>query len=147
MNALSGRKLTIADLSGDHIKAFTPPPEPPPEHPPEPTSKPRDPKWAAIEQLIKDLVELYPVFDAHHPKPLAIGTFEAILADLGCDPAVLARALRYWCHSARYLVAICANDHRNGLDGTPCGEVTPEQRLHAREALKTASNARHQHWR
>jgi ProP effector len=130
VNERIGRTENFADIGGRHATA--PPPEPKLEPPP----KPRDPKWAAIDQLINDMVELYPAFDARRPKPLAIGTFEAILADLGCDPAVLAYALRYWCSSRRYRAALCANDYRFGLDGMPCGEVTAEQRLHAREMLQ-----------
>ena len=97
----------------------------------------------AIEQLLNDLVELYPVFDAHRPKPLAIGIHGVILADLGCDPAVLAHALRYWCHSKRYRAAICANDHRFGFDKRmPYGEVTAAQRMHTRARQKPRDRAR-----
>ena len=135
MNVLTGRKITIADLGGGHAKVTTlPPPEPPP---PESTRQARrDIKWQAINQLLTDLVELYEVFDALQPKPLAIGIHTAILADLGRDPTVLSRALSYWCSQQRYLTALCANDQRYGLDGLPNGEVTTEQRLHAREVLR-----------
>jgi ProP effector len=66
---------------------------------------------------------------------VAVGIHDAILADLGCDPTILSRALSYWCASARYRLALCSNDERYGLDGQPCGEVTAEQRQHAREQL------------
>jgi hypothetical protein len=116
MNVLTGRKITIADLGGGHAKASAPPPEPPPPEPPphgkriqngilfvatsppEPTPPEstsqarRDLKWQATNALLTDLVELYDVFDALQPKPLAIGIYTVILADLGCDPALLSHA-------------------------------------------------------
>ena len=80
MNALAGRKITIADLGDGHTKVTT---LPPPEPPPEPTA--RDLKWQAANQLMSDLIELYECFDSLRPKPLAIGIHTTILADLGCE--------------------------------------------------------------
>jgi sRNA-binding protein len=136
LNALSGRKITIADLGGGHAK-----PRPPPQQPKPPSE--RDAKWAAVNQLIADLIELYPkVFDAHRPKPLAIGIREAILSDLGCDPRVLFLALGYWCRQARYRAALCANDHRFGLDGMRRGDRRAAN-AHPREAEAPRPRAIH----
>jgi sRNA-binding protein len=136
MNALAGRRITIRDLGGGHAKVSAPSPEPPPQPPPTLTRN-RNPKWAAISSLLSDLTELYPsVFNSLRPRPLAVGIHGAILGDLGCDPRTLAYALNVWCRQPRYLNAICSHDLRFDLNGQPYGEVTAEQRLHARGMQK-----------
>jgi ProQ/FINO family len=136
LNALSGRKITIADLGGGHAK-----PRPPPQQPKPPSE--RDAKWAAVNQLIADLIELYPkVFDAHRPKPLAIGIREAILSDLGCDPAF---SFWRWAIGAarRGTARRCVpNDHRFGLDGMRRGDRRAAN-AHPREAEAPRPRAIH----
>ena len=59
--------------------------------------------------LLAELANKYPIiFDKQKPKPLVIGARELILADLGCDPRVLAYALKYWCERAQ----------------DPCGDIS-----------------------
>ena len=126
MNALAGRRITIADLGGRHaIERPTPAAAP---------AVANNNKRSPVSLLLAELVKKYPIiFDKQKPKPLVIGAFELIQADLGCDPRTLAYALKYWCGRPQYRAAISAAEHRYGLDGTPSGAVTEEQRRHARE--------------
>lgn len=95
-----------------------------------PTEKATDPR-----ALLKDLQARFDVFRTF--SPLAIGIdkqlFEA-LPELSKKSIRL--AMRSHTISTRYLKEMEKGAQRLNLDGTPAGEVTDENRLHATEQLR-----------
>jgi hypothetical protein len=81
------------------------------------------------------LQQAYPeVFDAEHPKPLAIDCHRAIRAAFG---RTASSGLGHWTHRTEYLRALAAPDaQRHTLDGTPIEPVSAEHREHALQLLE-----------
>lgn len=94
------------------------------------TDKPID-----ARALLKDLQTQFDVF--RNFSPLAIGIDKQVFAQL---PEVSKKALRLAMRShtisTRYLKEMEKGTVRLNLDGTPAGEVTDENRLHAAELLR-----------
>lgn len=94
------------------------------------------------KEVIAYLAERFPqcfIADGE-AKPLKIGIFQDLAAQLGEDPKVsktlLRTALRQYTSSWRYLHGLKAGQTRVGLDGEACGELTEEHVEHAKGALK-----------
>lgn len=84
---------------------------------------------------LKRLTETFMVF--RKCQPLAIGIHKTIktqLPDIG--DGALRFALKQHTASTKYLKAVANGDQRFDLDGNPAGEITPEQRQQALDALK-----------
>lgn len=94
------------------------------------TDKPND-----IRALLKDLQARYDVF--RNFSPLAIGIDKQLFAELPeLSKKSVRLAMRSHTMATRYLKEMEKATHRLNLDGTPAGEVTDENRLHANELLK-----------
>ena len=94
------------------------------------------------KEVIAYLAERFPqcfIADGE-AKPLKIGIFQDLAAQLGEDPKVsktlLRTALRQYTSSWRYLHGLKAGQTRVGLEGEACGELTEEHVEHAKGALK-----------
>ncbi|ART79342.1 RNA chaperone ProQ [Oceanisphaera avium] len=94
------------------------------------------------KEVIAYLAERFPqcfIADGE-AKPLKIGIFQDLAAELGEDPKVsktlLRTALRQYTSSWRYLHGLKAGQVRVGLEGQACGELTEEHVEHAKGALK-----------
>lgn len=85
--------------------------------------------------LLKDLQTRFDVF--RNFSPLAIGIDKQVLAQMPeLEKKALRLAMRSHTISTRYLKEMEKGTVRLNLDGTPAGEVTDENRLHAAELLK-----------
>ena len=93
-------------------------------------------QWHVTQRLINTLVLTYPVFRKR--KPLAIGIHEVILAAARLRRA---RTLQTLCATGarrpEYLAALRNGGTRFALDGSPAGEVSPEQMADAAAQLTT----------
>ena len=94
------------------------------------------------KEVIAYLAERFPqcfIADGE-AKPLKIGIFQDLAAQLGEDPklskTLLRTALRQYTSSWRYLHGLKAGQTRVGLEGEACGELTEEHVEHAKGALK-----------
>ena len=94
------------------------------------------------KEVIAYLAERFPqcfIADGE-AKPLKIGIFQDLAAQLGEDPklskTLLHTALRQYTSSWRYLHGLKAGQTRVGLEGEACGELTEEHVEHAKGALK-----------
>ncbi len=93
-----------------------------------------------IFSLINRLVEIFPdCFSRSTPKPLKIGIGPELLPLAGVHPALMdvsrkqiRKALAFYTHGNAYLKAVALGGARDGLDGQPAGEVTPEQQEFAK---------------
>lgn len=95
-----------------------------------------NPDSSSVQALLQDLQARFTVF--RNAQPLAIGIDAAILQRLPeTDRKALRGALRLHTGSTRYLKALQGAQQRFDLDGNPAGEVSPAQRSHAGEILKT----------
>lgn len=126
-------KLRV-DATRSELGLPVPPPDLPLPDPPPPMSA-KHQQWHQVQRVINTLVLTYPVFRKR--KPLAIGIHEVIRVTLGCDEGTLRCAMRYWCSPKEYLVALRNGGTRFALDGSPAGEVTPEQMAAAAAQLTT----------
>lgn len=92
-------------------------------------------KTTDIRALLKDLQERFDVF--RNFSPLAIGIDKQLFEAL---PEVsrksVRQAMRNHTISTRYLKEMEKGSQRLNLDGSPAGEVTDENRLHASEQLR-----------
>ena len=85
--------------------------------------------------LLKDLQTRFDVF--RNFSPLAIGIDKQVFAQLpDVSKKALRLAMRSHTISTRYLKEMEKGSQRLNLDGTPAGEVTDENRLHAAELLR-----------
>ena len=90
---------------------------------------------------LERLVDNWPkTFDLKNPRPLAVGITDTISAELNAIGAGGHGAVRYaiksYISNIRYIRALAAGGPRYKLHGEPDGEVTPEQRERALQALK-----------
>jgi hypothetical protein len=90
---------------------------------------------ADVHNLAWDLMERYPKAFSNWRVPLAVGIHQTILAETGCNPHALAEFMREWVRHRFYLMALTKAPHRVDLRGEPAGEITGEERAHARERL------------
>lgn len=85
--------------------------------------------------LLKDIHARFDVFRNH--SPLAIGIDRQVLAVMPeLEKKALRLAMRSHTISTRYLKEMEKAQVRLNLDGTPAGEVTDENRLHAADLLR-----------
>ena len=99
-------------------------------------------KLKSNREVVNYLVEKFPeCFIAEgEAKPLKIGIFQELAAELKDDPKVsktiLRSALRQYTASWRYLHGLKAGAIRIDLKGNPCGELEQEHIDHAKQTLK-----------
>jgi ProP effector len=99
-----------------------------------PQDKPAE-KPADTRALLKTLQERFEVF--RNFSPLAIGIDKQVFEKLPeLSKKSLRLAMRSHTISTRYLKEMEKGTVRLNLDGSPAGEVTDENRLHATEQLK-----------
>jgi len=92
-------------------------------------------KTTDVRALLKALQERYAVFRDF--SPLAIGIDKQLFAAMPeISKKSLRIAMRNHTMATRYLKEMEKGTQRLNLDGTPAGEVTDENRLHASELLK-----------
>lgn len=102
--------------------------------------------------FLDELIKRYPDALSADPKavkPLAIGTLEALSADLARDPAwadspkwLIRQALAVYTRRPSYLRALAAGGERVHLDGTPSEPVSEEAKAHARKTLEERQPAK-----
>jgi ProP effector len=86
------------------------------------------------DSVLALLIATYPVF--RNSQSLAIGIHKAIsVAHPEIDKGVLRQVLMRHTASTKYLKTVASGGARYGLDGQPNGDVTPEQRTLAKQAL------------
>ena len=90
-----------------------------------------------ITTMIVRLERNYPkLFDVENPKPLKVGIFEEIVAEVDWNVGVLKEAIKQYARAEKYYVA-CADDlHRYDLEGERVARITPEEEQHAINCLK-----------
>lgn len=94
-------------------------------------AKPLHPRNAVLDTLISS----FSVF--RDCQPLAIGIHKIIKQQRpDIDSQQLRMAMRTHTASTRYLKALSQSDTRLGLDGSPAGEITAEQRQQAKDTLR-----------
>lgn len=92
----------------------------------------------AIASLIANWSEL---FSLEHPKPLKIGIAEDILEnikarELDLFRAKVSAALMFYTQTPAYQEAVLSGGTRFDLSGKPSGEITDEQKAHARKQIE-----------
>jgi hypothetical protein len=95
-------------------------------HPPRAAAPTPDP-YARRTADLAMLREQFPtVFDADHPRPLAIGVREPLAKLLSHRRAGV--LLGWWCRRPEYIAAVAAGGARFNLDGSPAGEISEQHR-------------------
>ena len=85
-------------------------------------------------ELLGQLAALFPIIAK--AEPLAIGIDKSLFERVPDLPRKhLRTALRTHTASTRYLKAVVRSPHRFDLDGQPAGEISEEQRMHAKALL------------
>lgn len=85
--------------------------------------------------VLDSLTARFKVFSDY--QPLALGIHKVIKERMPeIEPPALRGAMRIHTASTRYLKVLSQADVRFDLDGAPAGEVTPEQRQAASDALR-----------
>ncbi len=103
-------------------------------------------KRITSKEIISHLVAKYPAcFTLEGPaKPLKIGIFQELAAELSDDDKVsktqLRQALRHYTSSWRYLKAIKLGSHRINLAGEDAELIDEEQANHAAKTLKESQD-------
>jgi len=80
-------------------------------------------------------------FNFSQPRPLKLGVFEELVADaklrgLPFDAAILKAAMKSYTSRYVYQQAVSKIAERTGLDGSPWGEVSAEQKAYAKVQLQ-----------
>lgn len=80
-------------------------------------------------------------FNFNEPRPLKLGVFEDLVADaqrrgLPFDAAILKAAMKAYTSRYVYQKAVSKITERIGVDGSPCGEVSAEQKAYAKVQLQ-----------
>lgn len=80
-------------------------------------------------------------FNFSKPRPLKLGIFEDMVADaqergLPFDAMMLKVAMKSYTSRYVYQKALSSIVERTGLDGSPCGEVSAEQREYAKIQIR-----------
>jgi ProP effector len=87
------------------------------------------------DSILALLIATYPVF--RDARPLVIGIHKTILeARPEIGKKALSKALQRHTASTKYLKSVAAGGSRFDLNGTPVGEITPEQQEQATRAIK-----------
>ena len=120
----------------------TPAPKPPPlPEDPAVVAARRAERIAAIQAVLKQIIERWPQTFSPHPqpvRPLATGIGQVIAAQLSeVSKTLVHQAIAFWQRQRKtlYLQALMVGGPRYDLDGNPQGEVTPEQQERARAEL------------
>lgn len=102
--------------------------------------------------FLDELIKRYPGALSADPKavrPLAIGTLEALTADLAKDPEwaespkwLIRQALAVYTRRPSYLRALAAGGDRVHLDGQPADPVSEEAKAHAQKSLDARKPAK-----
>ncbi|MFC6376727.1 ProQ/FINO family protein [Tatumella terrea] len=93
------------------------------------------------KQMLR-LISLFPdLMNEAEPRPFKVGILADMVASLKERESTFGfgqvkSALARYTTNYRYQKALAAGGHRYGLDGNPCGEVTPEQQAAAQEKVK-----------
>lgn len=90
-----------------------------------------------MDNLIKHFPE---VLRRKEPMPLKVGILDDMVNSLQArgatmGPGQVKAALAGYTSARRYLRALAAGGPRYGIDGQPCGEVTPEHQQIAADAI------------
>jgi ProP effector len=101
-----------------------------------------DTRQARETALLERLREAHPMLHQHRPLAAGIDT-ELAQAHPDEEAWLLTQALRLHLHSDAYLQAIAHGGPRYDLAGNPAGQVTDDERHHARATLKHRQHHRH----
>ncbi|HIB1580332.1 TPA: ProQ/FINO family protein [Salmonella enterica subsp. enterica serovar Muenchen] len=98
-------------------------------------------QWKNFKHMRRVLALWPELFNLDNPKPLKVGVLDDLMQDirarnLTIGAGVLKAAIASYTRRIRYKKAIRAGGARYGLNGQPCGEVTPEQQQEAAGALE-----------
>lgn len=92
------------------------------------------------KKILKLVTHWPDLFSLDECKPVKVGVVGDMLADTRARGlSITEKQIRFGLHShtqrVQYLKALVAGGARYGLDGQPCGEVTPEQQQNAADRL------------
>lgn len=104
-------------------------------------------QWKNFKHMRRVLALWPELFDLDNPKPLKVGVLDDLMQDISArnliiGAGVLKAAIASYTRRIRYQKALVAGGARYGLNGQPCGEITPEQQQEAADALKKAKGER-----
>jgi sRNA-binding protein len=95
--------------------------------------------WPAYHAQRAHLADLFAViaYSGQAKRPLALGIrYELVFADTDLSDVEIKHFLRAYTFGPKYLRALTVGFVRWGLDGSPSGEVSPEDAEHAALCLK-----------
>jgi ProP effector len=107
------------------------------------TDAQRKKEFDANRKAMDELCELYPqAFNPRKPKPLKIGIHETLAEDGKLSKTRIRRALNVYVRLRSYYACMQEGVDRVTIDGTPAGQVSPEDAAHAKEKFDAIEKRR-----